>query len=375
MKKSFIFGAALMLMGALSFQSCSQETNPGEPVTDPITADINAGADLVTLLEKYSVDGVLALPAGAELTIEEPVILEVPVAIVGDEKAPAKIIAKEGFTTNAGLILQNLKIDATELTKPLIQMGDTTGTGLLNKVIFAGVEEYSNINQNAWVLNNPIKIENCIIKDLPAQIFFANKYDWAVNEFTLNNNIIQLNNDNQKAFIDMEGSKCAIIKNLNITNNSIYNIKDVKDKFFIKGSNASNTQPKKIYGTTAADTYKWNISNNTMIKTFNKKAFANNTPSINTVTITLKNNIFVDVLQIQKFFGNCKKDIDKASNFIWGTEGFIIDNTDKNTYCTELGAAPFEVPAAALDLTAENGGLNLTPTGDAANAGDPRWTK
>jgi len=35
MKKSFIFGAALMLMGALSFQSCSQESNPGEPVTPP----------------------------------------------------------------------------------------------------------------------------------------------------------------------------------------------------------------------------------------------------------------------------------------------------------------------------------------------------
>ena len=33
MKKSFIFGAALMLMGALSFQSCSQEDNAGSPVT------------------------------------------------------------------------------------------------------------------------------------------------------------------------------------------------------------------------------------------------------------------------------------------------------------------------------------------------------
>lgn len=33
MKKSFIFGAALMLMGALSFQSCSQEDNVGSPVT------------------------------------------------------------------------------------------------------------------------------------------------------------------------------------------------------------------------------------------------------------------------------------------------------------------------------------------------------
>ena len=28
MKKSFIFGAALMLMGALSFQSCTKADNP-----------------------------------------------------------------------------------------------------------------------------------------------------------------------------------------------------------------------------------------------------------------------------------------------------------------------------------------------------------
>lgn len=181
-----------------------------------------------------------------------------------------------------------------------------------------------------------------------------------------------MNND-ANSFINMDGAGCAIVKVMNITENTIYNLKDNASKFFIKGSNASNTQPKKIYGTTAAGTYVWTISNNTMVKTFSKKDFANSTPSINTVTMAVKGNVFLDVYRLQKLFGNCVKDYEK--NIIWANE-ITLDGTDKSTYCTEADPG-FKAPTTALDLTAENGGLDLKPGLSTMAAkllsGDPRW--
>ena len=317
-----------------------------------------------------------AILAG-NITLSEPLDLSGKTPIIRGEKSkPATITmgSETYITTNNGFTIQYVNFDATSLTKPFIQMADTTGTGVHNKVLFKGVDGYSNINQNAWIISNPVKIENCMIKNLSTQLYYANKYSWALDEFTLNDNIIQLAN-NTTAFIDMDGSSCAIFKNLNITNNTICNIiASSSSKFFIKGSNASNTQPKKIYGPDGVEgSYKWNISNNTMIKSWDKKDFANATPSISTVTITCKGNIFLDVYRLQKIFGNCKKDIDKTTNFIYGNE-ITIDNTDKSTYCTESDPG-FTAPTAAIDLTKENGGLNLTPSGAAAAAGDPRWIK
>ena len=74
-----------------------------------------------------------------------------------------------------------------------------------------------------------------------------------------------------------------------------------------------------------------------------------------------------------------------SGNFIFGSATQSNDYTEKSkevggvtykwTIATKLDDAPFTVPTAALDLTKANGGLNLTPSGDAAAAGDPRWIK
>lgn len=322
-------------------------------------ATVTSGEVTFTLDADYTVDAAVNVPVGKQLVID-------------GSNHTLTMGAETNFALQDGITLKNLKIDASALTKPLIAMGDTTGTGKHNKVLFAGVEGYSNINQNAWILEKPVTVENCMIKGLATPIFDAMKYSWALNELNIKKSIIQMNND-ANSFINMDGAGCAIAKVMNITENTIYNLKDNESKFFIKGSNASNTQPKKIYGTTAADTYVWTISNNTMVKTFSKKAFANSTPSINTVTIAMKSNIFLDVYQIQKLFGNCKKDYEK--NIIWGKE-ITIDGTDKGTYCTESNPG-FVAPTAALDLTAENGGIDLkigaSTLAAKYEAGDPRW--
>ena len=58
MKKSLIFGAALMLVGAFSFQSCANESKPGVPTE----AAIDNGTELADVIVSHAKDGVLALP-------------------------------------------------------------------------------------------------------------------------------------------------------------------------------------------------------------------------------------------------------------------------------------------------------------------------
>ena len=336
----------------------AEEVTFSAKVAEALAAPVGGVATL-TLDADYTADAAISVPVGTQLAID-------------GAGHTLTLGAETNFIIQDGITLKNLKIDATALTKPLIAMGDTTGTGKHNKVLLKDVDGYSNINQNAWILEKPVTVENCMVKELATPIYDANKFAWALNELNIRKSIIQMNND-ANSFINMDGAGCAIVKVMNITENTIYNLKDNASKFFIKGSNASNTQPKKIYGTTAAGTYVWTISNNTMVKTFSKKDFANSTPSINTVTMAVKGNVFLDVYRLQKLFGNCVKDYEK--NIIWANE-ITLDGTDKSTYCTEADPG-FKAPTTALDLTAENGGLDLKPGLSTMAAkllsGDPRW--
>ena len=324
------------------------------------------------------------LAEGAEINLTEALDLSgKKVSIIGDQEKPATIIAKAGFiVTTKGFSLENVNIDATDLEKGLIQMGDTTDTGVHNKVVLKGVaSSYSSINQDVWLLQDAISVKGCMIKNLATPILDVQNYNWGIDELTIEDNIIQMNN-NANEFIKLDndarsnGGK-SIIKVINIKKNTIYNLIDNNSRFFIKGSNASNTQTQKIYGEpngSYTGFYSWTFSQNTLIKAFTKKAFANNTPNIKAQRMTFNDNILLDVLQFQKIMGsNCEKIFDKATNFIYGKE-ITIDNTDKTTYCTESDPG-FAAPTTALDFTKKNGGLNLKPSGDAKDAGDPRWLK
>ena len=98
----------------------------------------------------------------------------------------------------------------------------------------------------------------------------------------------------------------------------------------------------------------------------------------------MKDNIFGQVKYIQKYVQDNQAPVLAVSdNYIFGSatqsndcserSKKVGDVTYKWTIATKLDDAPFTVPTAALDLTKANGGLNLTPSGAAAAAGDPRW--
>lgn len=362
MKKSLILCAALLAC-AFGFQSCDKVDNPtGEPL-EPTKTVIDNGSDLKDVIAKFAKDGVLTLPADVELTMNEKIELTEPLTIVGDEEKPATIIAKAGFVISNNFALENVKIDATDLESQLI-IFSKDGSKIKNQDVYtdAGATDYSLLGE--------LSVKNCMIKNLKNS-FIATNGNWAVVALKIQNNIIQLN-DESKNFIAFDNSGNCWAKETVIDGNTIYNIADAtkSNAYFIRCGNASNAA--KIFGTNnGTSVTEFTLTNNTLINTFAKKQFGNNTPNNKVTTLNVKKNVFVDVFRLNKFIqGNNTKNIE--NNFIAVEKTEKVDGADN--IATTVETMGFTSPTVALDLTAVKGGLNLTPTGDAANAGDPRWT-
>ena len=411
MKKSLIFGAALMLVGAFSFQSCANESKPGVPTE----AAIDNGTELADVIVSHAKDGVLALPKNVvelnvsadidlsqvEIQNDSPLILNVAggvkitlgknlnnVSINGNAEAPATIeatetvgicgtedspigIANAKFVIADNLALENAVIDATAIADPLIALS-AEGGKVKNQDV------YTDADVTDFNLLGEVAIKNVMIKNLKNSIISTNGQDWALVSFIIENSIIQLDNKD-KNFIafDATANNKGAIKNISIKNNTIYNLKENNSKYFIRFANASNAA--KAFGTNNnTSTFDWNISNNTIIRTMTAKDFANNIVNNAKVTNTVNNNIFYDVYRVYQFLQN-NQTRETVGNFMFNDVTSPQSNdqgrkdSNGNAYTTLLGSAPFEVPTEALDFTKENGGLNLTPSGDAAKAGDPRW--
>ena len=108
------------------------------------------------------------------------------------------------------------------------------------------------------------------------------------------------------------------------------------------------------------------------------KDFGNNMVNNAKVTSTFNNNLLYDVFRVYQYLQN-NQVRETVGNFIFYkvTSPQSNDQSRKdsngNPYTTVLETAPFEVPTTSLDLTKKNGGLNLTPSGEASATGDPRW--
>lgn len=197
MKKSFIFGAALMLMGALSFQSCTKADNPSVP-REPADAVFDQGMDLADAIAKFAKDGVLSLPEGIELTMDKEIKLTEPLMIVGNEKKPAFISATAGIVTNSTLTFSNVDIDATELKNGNLVSLPTTDANTNN------IEE--------------ITFDNVIIKGLGKALFYSAAKGNLIKNFTINNSIIEVASD--ITVIDFTKGSSAV--NINIANSTLY---------------------------------------------------------------------------------------------------------------------------------------------------------
>ena len=344
MKKSFIFGAALMLMGALSFQSCTKADNPSVP-REPAVAVFDQGMDLADAIAKFAKDGVLNLPEGIELTMDKQIELAQPLYIVCEGKKPAFISATAGIVTNSTLSFENVDIDATELKEPFIQLATLNGT-------------------------DPVKLDliafiNSTITGLKYQFIYANKQSYLVDCINIQKSIIGIDGSQKKTTFDFNGG--GNVSFLGIDESTIYSIPTVANNggFF---SSQSGKEVTDLGGTTQT----FAISNSTLYNIANTKTV--NTLRKNSQTyqkFAVKNSIIVNSGKSGQFLAGLNAgQTGKAAN--WEVSGNMINFGGEDVSTAEatkinVEIAPIEGVVEFAD--AEKGDFTQKQT----SAGDPRW--
>ena len=345
MKKSFIFGAALMLMGALSFQSCTKADNPSVP-REPAVAVFDNGMELADAIAQFAKDGVLSLPEGIELAMNKQVKLTEPLYIECQGKKPALIIAKAGFITNSTLSINNVDIDAFELDEPFIQLATLNGT-------------------------DPVKLDliafiNSTISGLKYQFIYANKQSYLVDCINIQKSIIAIDGSKKKTTFDFNGG--GNVSFLGIDESTIFSIPTVANNggFF---SSQSGKEVTDLGGTTQT----FAISNSTLYNIANAKTV--NTLRKNSQAyqkFAVKNSIIVNSGKSGQFLkglnaGNAGKDTNwevEGNCFNWGGEVIAeqkIGSADDNIKNS--------IDEVIVFADAEKGNFTQQQT----SAGDPRW--
>ncbi len=345
MKKSFIFGAALMLMGALSFQSCTKADNPSVP-REPAVAVFDQGMDLADAIAKFAKDGVLNLPEGIELTMDKQIELAQPLYIVCEGKKPAFISATAGIVTNSTLSFENVDIDATELKEPFIQLA---------------------------TLNNadPVKLDliafiNSTITGLKYQFIYANKQSYLVDCINIQKSIIGIDGSKKKTTFDFNGG--GNVAFLGIDESTIYSIPTVANNggFF---SSQSGKEVTDLGGTTQT----FAISNSTLYNIANAKtvnSLRKNSQAYQKFAV--KNSVIVNCGKSGQFLkglnaGQAGKDTNwevEGNCFNWGGEVIAeqkIGSADDNIKNS--------IDEVVVFADADKGNFTQKQT----SAGDPRW--
>lgn len=281
-----------------------------------------------------------------------------PTVVVGE---------KGGFMTQGGLKIKFVNFDCTGMTNTaLLALSKTPDASISTEAL--GYKALG-ANQDGYVIEDPVVFQECNIKNLPNGLVYGNKQPWSLKTFQVVDCMIQLANNGSKTFIDLSGSTNGLIKSMLLQNNTIYNTQNNSSAYFLRYSNSSNAQPKKIFGEGADATF--TIENNTFCKVMSGKDFANNLANTNTVTANIRYNIFYDCYRMNKIIqSQYKKNTD--GNVVYAVSK-SLDSNDKK-YGTEEDpqfAGPID---GELDLTQAKGGVNFVAGGSLSGAaGDPRW--
>lgn len=303
------------------------------------------------LSSKYEIVPVM-LDTNKEYVLDSQVKLGLQkVAIWGNE---ATVVVKDNgqIATQNYLQVRSVKFD--------LENAKTTPVALeaeADESLFT-MSQYPGANQNWAHADNKIAIMNCCFREVKNGIFGTNGANWAINVLQIDGCVAQISEGINNPVLNIKGS----VKNLVLLDNTFYKVTPESGKFFVTFGNASNGQPQKVWGTDAVAS--WIVKRNTFYNTFGNKAFGDQMPSRNNITITAKQNIFYNVFRFQnKFVGNGVKDYTAGDNLQFCT---LESSTIEGGLGTDMDPK-FVAPAGSLDL-ANVGALkeNFTPKADVA---------
>ncbi|WP_321480012.1 DUF4992 family lipoprotein [uncultured Bacteroides sp.] len=295
-----------------------------------------------------------------------------PIVIVGSEG---------GLMTQGGLKVKFINFDCTEMIQTgVLTLSDNPSETISTTAL--GYKEKAGANQDGYVIEKPVIFQDCNFKNVKNSILYGNKKNWSLRDFRINNCILQLNNSGSKPVINLYGGRNGLIKELTIKKSTFYNLSDNSSAYFIRYSNSSNAQPKKIFGK-AEDSSTFTISYNTFCKTMNGKDFANNMANTKSLVFNVDHNIFYDTYRINKLLSSQAKRYTEG-NTIFGVKKSVDSgdtgkkDTQGNPYAM-LEDPNFSGPIdMAFDLSQPHGGVNFktsAPVASENKSGDPRWSK
>lgn len=288
------------------------------------------------------------------------------------------VVSGEGqIATSAYLQFRNANLECSGATVAPFAMSKAPDASLKINEEGSAIK-FEGANQKVFWNSHVVSIEKCNFANLKNSLFYGNKQPWALHTFKLHNCVVQFEGDKlADGVINLVGSSTGAIKNIILTDNTIYNITPNTTNRFIRYGNASNAQPQKIWGSDPNVGYSiFTMTNNTIA--YPCKEFANNFPNRGKIVfLDWKKNIFVDVTRLQKIGGNNECLHTAADNVLFSTTGAAQDGTDLKKFGTEENVA-MTIPTTALDF-ANIAALkaNFAPA-FATNAtcngfGAPRW--
>lgn len=288
------------------------------------------------------------------------------------------VVSGEGqIATSAYLQFRNANLECSGATVAPFAMSKAPDASLKINEEGSAIK-FEGANQKVFWNSHVVSIEKCNFANLKNSLFYGNKQPWALHTFKLHNCVVQFEGDKlADGVINLVGSSTGAIKNIILTDNTIYNITPNTTNRFIRYGNASNAQPQKIWGSDPNVGYSiFTMTNNTIA--YPCKEFANNFPNRGKIVfLDWKKNIFVDVTRLQKIGGNNECLHTAADNILFSTTGAAQDGTDLKKFGTEENVA-MTIPTTALDF-ANIAALkaNFAPA-FATNAtcngfGAPRW--
>ncbi len=359
MKKSIIFGAALMLASALSFQSCGKEDNP-----------TSKGEAAYAVIDNVSIsqaqDGVLTIPAGQKVYIKDSLEINGPLTITSDEKNPATIIVEKGFVATDNFVLENVKIEAANLDGALISLSKNPTVAFLPKADGSGNTDYYGIGK--------IKLDNVAVDGLKGSIFYDNNIKYCVVDFTINNSIFNLATETveNEALIAF---KAGGIKDITISNSTFAGNNAIA-KYFVRYNNSARLDR---YGYDKSKEF-MNITylNNTfygLLKSDGQWANYSGVAGQAFIKFDIEKNIwFNSSNEIIRRIGGGRYNAKAPATFNMNTY-FLNgkDNSEKESSYDKSGTILTTDPAFV-----DPAKFNFTPTGEAQvtnKTGDPRWIK
>ena len=326
-----------------------------------------AAADPINAAIEAAKDGVVAVYLDEDLTLTEPIT--VPLGkqlVIYGRNHTLTLGSGTNFVIQDGITLNNLKIDASALTKELIGLSTETPAAVYYDAMGYKAD---GANKTNYHITAPVVINRCMIKDLSQSIIKANA-SWALKNFTMTNNIIQAKiNGNSTKFIAMNNGNSGI-QTILIQNNTFYNTASNSANFI--AFNAAN-MPKGIWGN-SQNWMNWTFSNNTIVK-FTTGNMGDRIQNNAVVTFNLEKNVFVDQAKIFKWIGTSMTK--NVSGNVYQKINVEPANDDVSKGYVIVADAGISVPTTALDLTQRKGGIDLRVSESSKAAeyesGDPRW--